>query len=217
MAVTAASLVTNFDTYIGDTSTDRISAAERLQYLTEATVWLQEELGNDHMVKTYSLSYYDNVHSYKITSAVASLLEGADLRRGEDDQRISMTHKSSRELAEEIGQQFTESSWAIERRDANWYLIVNHQSKYPAIKFATLDSTTADGGTWAADTATSDATNVTADTNEFKQGSASLNFDITVAQSVNNRATLSNATLNSKDLSTFENLGALSSGFMSLT
>lgn len=208
MAVTVANLITNFDTYIGDTSNDRVSAAERLQLLTEATVWLQEELGNDHMVKTYTLNYFDNVHVYKVTSAIASLLEGADLRRGETDHTESFTNKSSRELAEEIGQQALESSWAIERRDSNWYLVVNHQSKYKPQGIASFDSLTADGGTWAADTTNSDATNVTADSVEFKQGSGSINFDITVAQSVNNRATISNSTLNTANLSDYEDLAS---------
>lgn len=207
MSLTVASNITNFDTYIGDTSNDRVTAAERLQYITEATAWLQEELGNDHMVKTYSLSYYDNVHYYKVTSAIAGLLEGADLRRGESDQGYSFAHKSSRELAEEIGMEATESSWAIERRDSNWYLAVNHQSKYSPTQIASFDSLTADGGTWAADTTNSDATNVTADTNELKQGAGSINFDVDVSQSGNNRATIS-STINSKDLSDFVDLGA---------
>lgn len=208
MAITVASIITNFDTYIGDTSNDRVSAAERLQFITEGTAWLQEELGNDHMVKTYSLSYYDNVHYYKITSSVASLLEGADLRRGEADQGYSFAHKSSRELAEEIGQQNTESSWAIERRDSNWYLAVNHQSKYSPTTIASFDSLTIDGGTWTADTTNSDALNVTADSNEFKQGSGSINFDTDVSQSGNNRATIYTDDLDSKDLSDFVDLGA---------
>lgn len=207
MSVTVANLITNLDTYIGDTSTDRISTAERYQLLTEATVWLQEELGNDHMVKTYSLNYYDNVHTYKITSAVASLLEGADLRRGETDHDESATHKSSRELAEDIGQHSTEFAWSIERRDGDWFLIVNLESKYSPLLIASFDSTTADGGTWAADESTSDAENVTADTVEYRQGSGSLNFDIDVSNSGNDRATIS-GTISSQDLTTYENLGA---------
>lgn len=208
MSVTVASLITNLDTYIGDTSNDRITAAERLQLINEATVWLQEELGNDHMIKTYTLNYYDNVHTYKVTTAIASLLEGADLRRGEDDQLVSFAHKSSRELAEEIAQKATESSWAIERRDGNWYLVVNHQSKYSPDQVASLDSTTADTGEWEADTTNSDATNVTSDTLEFKQGSGSINFDVDVSQSGNNRATILNDSFDALDLSDFEDLAA---------
>lgn len=206
MSLTVASLVTNFDTYIGDSSTDRISQAERFQFLTEAMTWLQEELGNDHMVKTYTLPYFDNLHYYKTTSAIASLLEGADLRRAEDDQTESMAHKSSRELAEEIGQKSSESAWAIERKDGNSFLVVNHQSKYPVMSISGMESTTADGGAWAVDAVNSDATNLTVDNVEFKQGSGCLNFDITVAQSGNNRATIQNTTLDEMDLSDSEDL-----------
>lgn len=210
MSVTVANLVTLHDTYIGDTSTDRISAAERLQIASEGAVWLLEETGNDHTINTYSLSYYDNVHVYKTTTAIADLLQGADLRRGEEDQIQSFSHKSSRELAEEIGQEFTESSWAIERRDGDSYLVVNHESKYSPLSIASFDSTTADGGStgWQADTTNSDATNVTADDVEYKQGGGCINFDVDVSQSGNNRATIYNDELTSQDLSDYEDLAA---------
>ena len=208
MAITAASQETNFNTYIADTSTDRISAAERLQLQTEATVWLQEELGNDHMVKTYTLNYFPHVHYYKTTSSIASLLEGADLRRDEADQNISATHRSSREMAEDIGNGSTEFSWSIERKDNDSYLVVILDSKYKPQTVSSLDSLTADGGTWAADETTSDATNVTVDTVEFKQGSGSINFDVDVSVSGNNRATIYNDDVDELDLSDFEDLGA---------
>lgn len=208
MSVAVSNIITNFDTYIGDTSNDRITAAERLQYVTEAVSWLQQELGNDHMIKTYPLSYYDNVHYYKITSSVAGLLEEATLRPTSEELSVPFSHKSSNELAAEIAEGATESSWAVERRDSNWYLVVNHMSQYQPTQLATFDSLTADGGTWTADTATSDALNVTADTNEFKTGTGSINFDVDVSQSGNNRATIYNSTLNSLNLSSFIDLGA---------
>ncbi len=194
------------DSGLGDTSNDRITAAERLQYITEATVWLQEELQNDLQNVTYDLNYFDTIHYYKVTTALADLLEGADLRRGEDDQIESFTHKSARELAEEIGQQFGESSWAVERRDANAYLVVNHDSKYTALSVSGFDSTTDGGGTWSLDATNGDGTNLTIDTNELTQGSGSFNFDLDVSQSANNKAILSNTTLNSRDLSDYEDL-----------
>lgn len=208
MSVTEASIETNFNTYIGDASTDRISAAERLQLATEATVWLQEETGNDHLIKTYAVNYYDNVHYYKVTAAIASLLEGADLRRAEQDQHISATHKSSREMAENIANGFPEFSWSIERRDSDAFLVVNLKSKYKPLQVSSLESLTSDGGTWAVDATNSDATNLTVDTVEYKQGAGSLNFDITAAQSGNNKATVQNTSLNAINLSTYEDLGS---------
>ena len=207
MSLTVQNIITNLNSYIGDSSTDRITAAERLEYVTEGTLWVQEELGNDLQNATYTLPYFDTVHYYKTTSSITDLLEGADLRRAEADQNYSFAHKSARELAEEIGQNFSESSWAVERRDSNTYLVVNHQSKFDSALIFGADSTT-ENGTWAVDSVNSDANNLTIDTYEFKTGSASFNFDITVAQSGNNRATLKNTTITSLDLSQYENLAS---------
>lgn len=208
MSITEASLETNFNTYIADPSTDRVSAAERLQFATESVIWLQQELENEHQDKTYVLNYFDNVHYYKTTQSIASMLEGADLRRAEKDQVYSFAHKSARELAEEIGQKFMESSWAIERHDNDSYLVVNHKSKYPATIISPMESLTEIGGTWVVDAVNSDATNLTIDNVEFKTGNGCFNFDITVAQSSNNRATIQNLTASTLDLTNWNDLGS---------
>jgi len=208
MAITVATIQTELNSILGDSSTDRISANDRLQAITEATVWLQEETLSDLQNATYTLNYYDSVYDYKVTSAIADLLDGADLRRGTDDQTLSFTHKSARELAEEIGQRFGESSWAIERRDSNAYLKINHSSKYNAKVISGFDSTTDGGGTWSLDTTNGDGTNLTVDTVEFKQGSGSLNFDADVSQSGNNKIEIGNTTLSSQDLGDDEDLAS---------
>lgn len=208
MSVTINELVTNLDTYIGDTSTDRISQAERFQALTEATVWIQEELENDLQNATYALNYYDSVYSYKITTAVADLLEGADLRRSTLLQDHTFAKKSSRELAEEIGQGATEISWTIERRDGDTYIVVNHNPTDGYKQIADFDSSTTAGGTWQLNTTTGDGTNLTVDTVEYKQGNASFNFDIDVSQTANNKVVVYSDDINSLDLSSYEDLSA---------
>jgi hypothetical protein len=208
MSITVASIVTNADTYLGDATNDRITAAERLQYVTEATSWLLEELGNEHAIETYTLPYIDTVHYYKVTSGLANLLIGADLRAPEKDQKESMTRKSPRELAEEIGHSASENAWAIERRDGDIFLAINYHPYSKAQTLATFDTLTSDGGTWTADTTGSDATNVTADPNEYQVGSGSINFDIDVSQSANDTATIYNATGQEKNISSLENLGS---------
>lgn len=208
MTLTVNTLITEINSIIGDSSTDRISTAERLQSISEATIWVQEELANDLQNYTYSLDYFDTVNYYKVTSDIADLLEGGDLRREKDDQNQSFTHKSSRELAEEIGQGFGESSWTIERRDTDTYVGINHGSKYPAKQVATFDSTTADSGTWTLDETDSDGTNLTTDTIEFKTGGACLNFDLDVSQSANNKTTIYNSTYSEADWSDYEDLAS---------
>lgn len=208
MAVTVANIITNVDTYFGDSSTDRISQAERFQAITEATAWLLEELGNDHAIKTYTLDYLDTIHYYKVTSGITDLLASADLRRAVDDHTISALHKSSKDLAEDIGQNSLDFAWSIERRNADTFVVVNLDTKNKAKSISDFDSSTDGGGTWSADTSGSDATNVTFDTVEFKSGSASLNFDLDVSQSGNDYATIQNTTLTQIDLSDWEDLGA---------
>jgi hypothetical protein len=209
MAVTISNIVTNFDSYIGDASTDRVSQAERFQYITESTAWLLEELGNEHMVDTYQINFVDGISRYKITSSIADLLVGADLRRPEELHTRSFIRKSPRELAEEIGNKEVTRSWAIDRYDGDAYLVINHRTESLSSQLATFDSLTSDwGGTWTADTTNSDATNLTADSIEFKQGSGALNFDVDVSQSGNNRATVYNAFSTTTDLSEYEDLGS---------
>jgi len=207
MSLTVAEIQTNTNTYVGDTSTDRISAAERLQAITEATVWVQEELGNDLQNYTQEIEYYDTVNYYKVTTDIADLLEGGDLRRSKYDQDRSFTHKSSRELAEDIGQNSGESSWTIERRDTDTYIGINHGSKYSAKMIENCDSLT-NSGTWAEDDTGSDATNLTIDKEEFKTDTGSFNFDLDVSQSANDFATIKNTTLTAMDLTDYEDISA---------
>lgn len=208
MALTVANLVTNMDTYMGDATTNSVSAAERLQFLTEAVVWLQEETENDHQNATYTLPYLDGVHYYKITTAIPDMLDTVQVRRGETDELIRFRTVDAKDIANDIAQESTVSEYAIERKDKLTYLVVNHNSKYPYQEVSKLDSLTVDGGTWTADTTNSDALNLTVDTLEYKNGSASLNFDIDVSQSANNRATIYNSGITAKDLSDYENLAS---------
>lgn len=205
MSTTAGAIKTLLNTYIGDDTNDRLSDTEKYNYITEATAWLIEELGNEHMMGTYKVDFLDDVHRYKITAEVADLLVGADLRREEDLHYESFTRKSPREIAEDIGQKSTESSWAIERYDNDAYLVINHESQYINTGVLAAASLTEGGSTW---TATLDAENLTRDTAEFKSGGGSLNFDIDVSNDAANTATIYIADVGSKDLSSVEDLGS---------
>lgn len=206
--VTVANLITNLDTYLGDSSTDRISQAERFQALTESVSWLQEELGNEHMVDTYTVNYLQSVNAYKVTTGLADLLVGADLRRERDQHDQSFARKSPRDIWEEIGQRKRDPSWAIERKDGDAYLVINFEGEHDPTILSSMDTLTSGGGTWVVDSSSSDATNLTADVNEKKQGSGSLNFDIDVSQTANNYATIYVPDSTSRDLSSLEDLGS---------
>lgn len=200
MSITISNIQTDLNSILGDSSTDRISAAERLAAITEATYWAKEELDNDHAVKTYDLNYFDGAHYYKVSTALSDLFEGNDLRRAVGENNTAFTRKDSRGMAEDIAQYSTESAFSIERRDGNAYLVINHQSKYTGMQAGTFASSTADTGTWTIDETTSDATNLLFNSIDFTEGNSSLQFDVDVSQSVNNRATIINSTLSSEDL-----------------
>ncbi len=202
MSVTIASIQTPFNTFIGDTSTDRVTAAERFQYFTEATAWLQTQLDNDHSVRTYSVSYFDTLSSYKLNAAVSDILESNALRRATGERNVDLTRKDAREVAIDISEQAQEDTYALERRNGNLYLVVNYDSKYTALQVTSFDSLTANGGEWLADAANSDATNVAIDTVDGSGVTVGcLSFDVDVSQSGNDRATIYNDDLAVEDLS----------------
>lgn len=208
MAITVSDIQDNFNNQVGDSSTDRITAAQRLDYITNAVAWLQETVLNDHQVRTYNFNYFDSINYYNITSAVPDLLETNDLNttilKGDGK---PFTRKSSQELRGEVGGSFMENAYSVERRDNKAYLVVNHDSKYTQLIVSSFDSLTASGGTWAADTTNSDALTPTIDTTDGSNGTQGcLTFDITVAQSGNNRATIYNSSLTSEDLTSEKDL-----------
>ncbi len=209
MAITVATIQTELNTIIGDASTDRISAAERLQFINQAVDWLLTEMDNDHSIRTYSVSYFDTLNYYKLNAAVTDIFEGNALRRFSSETTPDLTKKDARQLLEDISSSAQESSYATERRDGNLYLVINHDSKYTALEVSSLDSLTGNGGTWAADTTTSDALTPTVDEADGSNGTTGcLTFDITVAQSVNNRATIYNSGLTAEDLTDDKDLSS---------
>lgn len=202
MALTLADIIVEFDKRVGDESTDRISTAERYDYFTQSVAWLKERTLNDHSVNKYDFNYYDTLHYYKVTTVLDDLLEGnAMTTKMLQDAGQPFTRKSAEELRAEIGYDFMESSYSIERRNGDAYLVVNHDSKYRALLASSCDSLTGDGDTWEVDSTNSDATNLSVNTEDYTQGTGSFSFDLDVSQSGNNKGTIFNDGLTSEDLS----------------
>lgn len=207
MSITLNNIQTQLNSYIADTSTDRVSAAERYQYITEATTWLQTELDNDHSVKTYAIQYFDSLNYYKLNAALSDVLESNALRRATTESNVDLTRKDARAITIDISQHQMESAYALERRDSNLFAIINHESKYTKLQVSTFDSLTSDGGTWTADNVNSDATNLRVDNTDGSNSTTGcLAFDINVTQSANNLATIYNTGLVSEDLTDEQDL-----------
>jgi hypothetical protein len=208
MAVPVSELITLLDRYTGDNTTERITEAERLSALTEACVWLNEELGNDHGLLTYELDFFDTINYYKVTDTLAYLLTSADLRQVNGKNTVNATHKDAREMSVEIANGSTEFAWGVERKDGDTYLAITFNDCEYAKGIGTFDGAALDGGEWVADETNSDATSVTFDTYNKEYGSASLAFSVDVSQSANDRATIYNEGISAVDLTKYENVGA---------
>lgn len=216
MSLTVASIQTYVNQYLhGDTSTNSVSAADRLAAITESVKQMFNEFGVNQSNKTYTINYYDTVNTYDITSTIPDFLEPVDLRRLTPNNLNVFTRKTPREIAVDIdlyalNRSLLEDSFAVEQANGSRTLFINHISQYPALEVSEGDSLADNNGTWALDATNSDATNLRLDSVLFQQpGNAALEFDISVAQSSNNRATIYNASLSPIDFSTEYLVGSL--------
>ncbi len=206
---TVADIVTQVDRHLGDAGTLAVSAADRADAITQATVEMMNEgIFPDFFTSTFVLSYFDTLNYYDLMSSSAPDFMHASDVRVEDEQNhiLPFAYKSPNELALEINS-FEEDAFTIERRDRLTYLGIVHNSKYTARVVNDCDSLTTPG-TWAADNTNSDAENLTLDGNEFKEGDGSLNFDVDVSDSANNRATLENTGATAIDMTDDEDLSS---------
>lgn len=110
----------NVNTYIGDTSTDRISASDRYQAVTEGTAWLLEELGNEHMTDRTEIEYLPTVVWYKMSNLTPYLLTAGQLRfKEEEGNRVDFRRVEPRDLATMGNNQY---AYAIEQYNGHAYM-----------------------------------------------------------------------------------------------
>lgn len=209
MATTVSAIQTKVNSIIRDTSTNSVTAAERLSAISIAVQDTITALSLPMQDQSYPFNFYDGIGKYVVTSAMADYMDSVDLVREDGDQIQFFTKLTPREIYVDIDSGWgTEPSFAVERLDSALYLIVNADAKYGAIQVHDCDSIT-NNGTWEADTTTSDAENIATDTVVFRQGSGSVKFDADVSNSANNRATISNSTFQEIDLEHLEGISSM--------
>jgi len=124
-------VIKDINTFIGDSSTDRVSAADRYQAATEATAWLLEELGNEHMVDRAEVEFLPTVMWYKMDNMTPYLLTSGELAFSEDeDNAADFTRVDARQLTTLSNEKY---GYAIERFNGASYLGVRmpNANKYP--------------------------------------------------------------------------------------
>ena len=211
MAVTISQIITSVDGHTGDITTDRITNSNRYDAITEAVVWLQGTHQSELQNFTYTLPFLDTLNYYNVTTLLSDLLMASDMRKVEGENHQTFAFRDGKEISRLISNGSTEDSYTIERVNQKAYIGINHTSKYPALIVSSFETLTDGGGTWSADTTNSDAVSLAVDSSVFAQGNASLSFNVTVAQSGNNRATISNSTLTSRD---YTSISGISSGLL---
>lgn len=205
MSTTVSAIQSLVNQYIRDSSTNSVSSTDRLLAISQGVQDIMTELGLDQMVKTYDIDFLDGINYYNVTSALPDFLNPVELRRSPGNNYPPFDLKDNRRFAVELSDGSEDDIYTVEIKNGNTYLGILHDSEY--VPSVLHDCETYDGnGTWVADTVNSDATNVATDTNVFHDGSGSVSFDIVVAQSGNNRATISNSTLTAIDLTDFKNI-----------
>jgi len=141
-------VIKNINDFIGDSSTDRISDDTRYAAATEATAWLLEELGNEHMTDRAEIEYLPTVTWYKMDNLTPYLLTAGELRfKNEEDNDEDFQRIDARELT---NMNHNKLAYAIERFSDSSYIgiVIPRNSQFPSkdlIPFNTSDSYTYTG------------------------------------------------------------------------
>tara|TARA_R100001086_G_C11848217_1_gene261027 strand:- start:15039 stop:16220 length:1182 start_codon:yes stop_codon:yes gene_type:complete len=151
----------NVNTFIGDSSNDRVSAEDRFQAATEATAWLLEELGNEHMTDRATIEYLPTVTWYKMDNLTPYLLTAGQLRYKERDDHVDFTRVEPREL-ESMNE--NKHAYAIERYDGDAYLgiVIPDSEEYTYQELIALNMN--DGYTYTG----TNATNISGEKNAIR-------------------------------------------------
>lgn len=204
MSITVAGIQTYVNQYIRDTSTNSVSAADRLAAISEATKQLMTEIGLEMLDRKYTLAYLDDVNYYNITTLVPTYLEPVAVRHPQNalhNETAPFLRKDSDEFYDEL-ENSEGNAFTIERTDRKTYLGINHESLYSALVLHNCDSLTANG-TWQVGESSaansSDAENITLDTVEFQVGTGSINFDVDVSDHAGNLGIISNEDMTAVD------------------
>lgn len=138
--MTLNDIFTSINIFINDKSTDRVTEEDRFIAATEATAWLLEELGNEHMVDRADIEFLPTVTWYKMDNLTPYLLTAGQLRFKEEDDHSDFTRVEARELVDNNNQKY---QYAIERFNDDSYIGINvpNSSRYPHLDLIPFTST----------------------------------------------------------------------------
>ena len=152
--------------------------------------------------RTATLTYLDSVNEYSAPVDLDHLI--AYVPDSFDGYQEKIDEKTPEEFVR-LDNRGKQNISAIDMADQAKKILLKYNGQFNAVVVNQASDLTANGA-WSADTTGSDASNLTKDSLTFRKYNGSLNFDVTVAQSTNNYAQISNSTVSAVDLEDEENV-----------
>lgn len=200
MAKTLDEFVSAIQPLLRDKTTGVVETNDVRDALNRCIRYLTEKEGIYASKNKSDLSVFPTVYSYPVPSDFSDPIN----IYANDGNPMNVTRKTPDGFQQVVSSQ--DNIMAVDTILGDNFLRLKMSSAGSSITLHNCDSLTANG-TWAADTSGSDATNLTLDEVNKKEGAGALNFDADVSQSVNNFSAVSNSTLTALDLSNYSNSG----------
>lgn len=203
MAVNLTALLTEVTDVARNSTTGALDNNKRTRAFNRVLLDLQDYADWDFTKRTKTFYFIDGVNEYSLENFVGCTCQDNDgstsindFKNPYDlrtiDANSPFKYKEVKDVRYDIRYNRTAYKYGVD----NDTLVVNFPRQVSA-QLHNCDSLTANG-TW---TASGDATNLTADSVGYKEGSASLNFDVSAGTSL----ILTNSTLSSKNLTQLQN------------
>jgi len=168
MSVSLQNLITLLDSYTSENTEERISNANRYQYLSEAASDIKQQMQSAMSNMTYPLKYVPGIHSYKINQGLFNVMAAGDIRVNDSNNSLINLpfHISSPDkINEDISLKKFSTQYALDRYDGNLYLTLSYMPTNAKTTLGGMDSIT--GVTGIGDTAS-----VEVDSNVSTQGNS---------------------------------------------
>lgn len=205
--LTAQDIFTRVDHQRRDDSDSAIDATKKLAALTAVLQIIASRANFKFAVRKKIIEYLPGYPEYSLVNVfgIEDFRDVKELRMASPQtDNWPFPQIEADEFWEKFNRGNLNNNSAVDWRDGNPVLLINHQGTKPKTALHAADSVT-DNGTWAADTSTSDAVNI--DSDDLELGGSAIKFDIDVSQSVNNTAAVAVPDMEAVDLTDFLDQG----------
>jgi len=202
MAVKLSALLAELPETTRNSTTGALDNTKRTRGINRILQKLQSYADWKFTKRTKEFDFIDGIHEYSLQNYVGttcldndSSTEISDFKSPFDVRLSSGSHKPfSFRDEKDVRDSIRNGKVSVNEYGIDGDLLILNYPRQTSSQLSNTDSTTG----W---NVSGDATNLTADTVEFKEGSGSLNFDVSAGTSL----VITNTSLSSKDLTTLQN------------